>query len=67
MLNLGNLLDDAASPSKPGEAIYWYKRAVRGGSHAAAANLATHYESLGQRRWFEHWIKVAARMATAMR
>ena len=62
MNNLGNLLDDTVRPSKPMEAVYWYKRAVRRGSCGGAYNLAVHYKSLGQRRWQTHWLKVAAKL-----
>jgi TPR repeat protein len=60
--NLGNLLDDAISPARPAEAVYWYKRAVKSGHITAAWNLAMHYRNLGQRRWHLHWLKTAAGM-----
>ena len=60
--NLGTLLDDVVSPSRPAEAVYWYKRAVRCGYSGGAWNLAMHYRGLGVRRWYRHWLLVAARM-----
>jgi TPR repeat protein len=62
MSNLGNLLDDKIRPSKPKEAVYWYKRAVRRGHWVAAWNLAVHYKNLGKRRWQVHWLRVAQRL-----
>lgn len=62
MSNLGNLLDDKLKVRRPKEAVYWYKRAVRRGHELAAWNLAMHYRNLGKRRWYVHWLKVAARM-----
>ncbi len=61
-VNLGNLLDDKAVPRRPAEAIYWYKRAVKGGEPRAAWNLAMHHRRLGSRRWYVHWLTVAATM-----
>jgi TPR repeat protein len=60
--NLANLLDDKIKPGKPEEAIYWYKRAVRGGYYPAAWNLAMHYRNLGKLRWQMHWLRIAAKM-----
>ncbi|MGE0233002.1 MAG: tetratricopeptide repeat protein [Flavobacteriaceae bacterium] len=62
MSNLGNLLDDEVDPPRPKEAVYWYKRAIRKGYSTAAWNMAMHYRNLGQRRWYIHWLYVAARM-----
>ncbi len=61
-LNLGNLLDDRAVPRRPTEAVYWYKRAVKGGEPRGAWNLAMHHRRLGSRRWYLHWLRVAAAM-----
>jgi TPR repeat protein len=60
--NLGNLLDDTVTPSRPKEAVYWYKRASRAGYAPAAWNLAMHYRNLGRPRWHIHWLRVAARL-----
>jgi TPR repeat protein len=60
--NLGNMLDDKIDPPRPREAVYWYKRAVRGGLSVAAWNLSMHYRNLGQRRWSIYWLKVANKM-----
>ncbi len=62
MLNLANLLDDYVSPPKPALAVYWYKRAARRGYATAAINLAVHYQNLRKRRWYIHWLKVAAEL-----
>ncbi len=60
--NLANLLDDEVVPARPHEAVYWYKRAIRGGSAVAAWNLAMHYRNQGKLRWYFHWLRVAAQM-----
>src|SRR5271154_3419124 len=60
--NLANLLDDYATPRRPAEAVYWYKRAARQGHDTAAENLAVHYRNLGKTRWQKHWLAVAAKM-----
>jgi len=60
--NLATLLDDKVKPSRPKEAVYWYKRAVRTGYATAAWNLAMHYRNLEMPRWYHHWLQVAARM-----
>lgn len=61
-VSLGNLLDDKIKRPQPKEAVYWYKRAVRAGSHIAAYNLAIHYRSRGGARWSKHWFEVAIKM-----
>lgn len=58
--NLANILDDQLGRST--EAVYWYKRAIDAGHSVAALNLAIHYKNLGKRRWYIHWLHVAARM-----
>ncbi len=58
--NLGTLLDDKVIPRRAKEALYWYKRAVKLGHGSAAWNLAMHYRNLGRRRWYLHWLRVAA-------
>jgi TPR repeat protein len=60
--NLATLLDDKIRPSRPREAVYWYKRALRLRQASAAWNLAMHYKNLGQARWHWHWLQVAATM-----
>ncbi len=60
--NLATLLDDKIKPPRSKEAVYWYKRAVKGGDCIGAWNLAMHYRNLGKRRWQLHWLHVAARM-----
>jgi len=60
--NLGTLLDDVVVPRRPGAAVYWYKRAVKLGHDGAAWNMAMHYRNLGKRRWYLHWLRVAAEM-----
>jgi len=62
MSNLGNLLDDKIKPPRPKEAVYWYKRAIRLKHSVAAWNLAMHYRNVGKRRWYIHWLQVAAKM-----
>jgi TPR repeat protein len=62
MINLASLLDDQISPPKPREAIYWYKRGIKAGDSTAAFNFAMHYRNLRQRRWYVHWMRVAAQM-----
>jgi TPR repeat protein len=58
--NMATLLDDYVCPRRPGEAVFWYKRAHRNGSVTAAWNLAIHYKMVGKRRWYNYWLKVAA-------
>jgi TPR repeat protein len=60
--NLATLLDDVVSPPRGKEAVYWYKKSVKGGNDTAAWNLAMHYRNLGKSRWYQFWLNVAARM-----
>ncbi len=60
--NLATLLDGKVTPSRPKEAVYWYKRAVRSGDCIAAWNMAMHHRNRGKRRWQIHWLRVAVRM-----
>ena len=60
--NLGNLLDDKLKPRRSAEAVYWYKRSVRGGNGNGAWNLAIHYRNEGRGASFRYWVRVAARM-----
>jgi TPR repeat protein len=56
---------DGLQPSKAREAVYWYKRSVKGGYFIAARNLAVHYKNLKVQRWYLHWLTVAANMGDA--
>jgi TPR repeat protein len=62
MLNLGTMLDGRGPLPKPKEAVYWFKRGIRGGDSTAAYNLAMHYKNRGQQRWYIHWLSIAAQM-----
>jgi TPR repeat protein len=60
-VNLANLYDEGKGCKRSDErAVYWYKRAVRGGSAEAAYNLGVHYQHLGSVRWARYWFERAA-------
>jgi TPR repeat protein len=60
--NLANILDDKIQPKEPELAIYWYKRAVKNGNYSAPWNLHRHYDIIGNRRWSDYWLQIAAKM-----
>lgn len=62
MNSLAILLEDILQPPRPAEAVYWLKRAVDAGSDMAAWNLAMRQRLAGRRRWYIHWLTIAARM-----
>ncbi|MDP1737860.1 MAG: hypothetical protein Q8L23_10505 [Caulobacter sp.] len=64
MNNLAILLEDVMQPSRPDEAVYWLKRAVHGGYEGAAWNLAMRQRQTGRRRWYIHWLRIAASLGS---
>jgi TPR repeat protein len=62
MNNLAILLEDVIATPRPAEAAYWLKRAVACGYNEAAWNLAMRQRQAGNRRWYIHWLRIAAEM-----
>jgi TPR repeat protein len=62
---LGTIYDDVLKPPSPSKAVYWYKRAVRGGDATCAWNLALHHAGMGKRRGYLYWLRIAAVMGDA--
>ena len=62
MNNLAILLEDVIPTPRPAEAVYWLKRAVEAGYSDAAWNLAMRQRQAGRKRWYVHWLEIAAGM-----
>jgi TPR repeat protein len=59
---LGRIFDFVVKPPRNDRAVYWYRAGVRRGYSSCAWDLAMHYSSLGNKRWYLHWLRVADRM-----
>jgi TPR repeat protein len=59
---LGTIFDDILKPPNYSKAIYWYKKAVKGGDPTSAWNLAMHYAGLRRRRGYLYWLRIASKM-----
>jgi TPR repeat protein len=61
MLDLGYFYDEGVGTRQDKiKAMFWYKRAYRRGSSAAASNIAILYRERNQARQVFHWFRRAA-------
>ena len=63
ILNLGYFHDEGIGTKKDkGRAMYWYRRAYRKGSAAAASNIAILYREVARSRLSYQWVTRAAQL-----